>query len=111
MAVGSVEHKEPFMNTKLGYLALATVILFAFRAKADDIAWGSTNVGNLVHVNITTGLLVPFPGTTVTSFAVVDRSGKNLGGSNLTLTSVGSVLYGLDNTGNIYTIDTTRLVG
>src|SRR6476659_8722446 len=98
------------MNTKLYYLTLVAIALIELKAKADDVAWGSTNGGNLVHVDITTGLLLPFPVTAITSFSVLNTSGHNLGGSNLTLTSVGGTLYGVDNTGNIYSINTTRLV-
>jgi hypothetical protein len=98
-----------FMINKLPYLTLAALALIAFTAKADDFAWGATTGSSIVKLDATTGQLqsLSYNGTPYTNFPLINAATLH----NLTplwiAQNPSGVLYGMDNSGNLYTIATT----
>jgi hypothetical protein len=98
------------MITKIPYLTLAALVLTCFTAKADDYAWGSTTGASMVQIDATTGKLqsLNYNGTAYTNFVLLNSATNNQLGSSLWLAqNSNGTLYGLSNSGTLYTIVTT----
>src|SRR5271165_5686460 len=112
------------MITKLPFLTYIAIVLIVFNAKADqegsqhDLAWGATTGGNMVEIDATTGQLVSisYNGTPYTTFQLLapptgTQNGRpnnvRLGSSLWLAQNSNGTLYGMDNGGTLYTINTT----
>jgi hypothetical protein len=97
------------MATNLPYMTLAALALIAVTARADDFAWGATTGSSVVKLDATTGQLqsLSYNGTAYTNFPLLSpTSHVNLGSSLWIAESPNGTLYGMDNSGNFYTIAT-----
>lgn len=98
------------MSTKCRFLTLFAVAAITFNAKADDYAWGSTTGASMVQIDATTGKLqsLTYNGTAYTNFVLLNSATNNQLGSSLWLAqNSNGTLYGLSNSGTLYTIVTT----